>query len=55
METDPRHRFKIKISDGYCEYEYSLRIKNPEISIRKIYENLCKMYKCEAEEGKLVK
>jgi len=45
--------FKIKISDSFVEYEYSLPI-GVNHSIEEIYKVLCEHYNIEPEEGILI-
>jgi len=45
--------FKIKISDGFCEYEYPLNVSD-NVCIHDIYVEICKAFKLKEQEGKCI-
>lgn len=46
--------FQISISDGWCEYQYPLEVKNGEaLCIHDVYKRICKTFKCDLTIGKL--
>ena len=47
-----KHTFTIHISDGHCQFKYTLTPENGKnLSIRDIYLSLCKTYKTTPKEG----
>jgi uncharacterized protein YdbL (DUF1318 family) len=47
-----KREWKIRIDDGYCEYEYQLLANNPKVSIHDVYQlvrNKLKAEECEAK------
>ena len=48
------HKWKIRVNDGFCEYEYELLATNPKVSIHDIYDIVRKKLKAEHSEGKYV-
>jgi hypothetical protein len=46
--------WKVRISDGYCNYEYELEATNPNVSIYDILKLVAKKLKAEITEGKLI-
>lgn len=49
-----KNEWKIRINDGYCEYEYKLIATNKNVSIHDIYELVRKKLKSEHSDGKYV-
>lgn len=47
-------KWKIRINDGFCEYEYELLAKNPNVSIHDIYKMVRRKLKAEENEGKRI-
>jgi len=55
MERKP-FTFQISISDGWCEYQYLLEVKNGEkVCIYDVYKRICKTFKCNPSIGTLKK
>jgi len=48
------HKWKIRINDGFCEYEYQLEATNPKVSIYDVYQLVRKKLKAEECEAKYV-
>jgi hypothetical protein len=46
--------WKVRISDGYCNYEYELEATNPNVAIYDILKLVAKKLKAEITEGKLI-
>jgi hypothetical protein len=49
------YKWKVKISDGYCEYEYTYATTNGNVSIHDISEVICRKLKGLKKEGKFIK
>lgn len=45
--------FTIKISDGFCEYQYQLKLSD-KCSIEKVAENIAWVLGATKDEGKLI-
>lgn len=50
-EATPPSQWRIRISDGFCEYEYKLMAHQHNISIHKIYESVRKRLKADEVVG----
>ncbi len=48
------HLWKIRIDDGFCEYEYPLLATNMDVSIAQIYEHVRKLLEAKPAEGQLL-
>jgi hypothetical protein len=46
--------WKVRISDGYCNYEYELEATNPNVAIYDVYQLVRKKLKAEECEAKLI-
>jgi hypothetical protein len=44
----------ITINDGFCTYEYTIKTRTNNVSIRDLYEVICKKLKVEPAEGKYI-
>ena len=47
-------KWTIRISDGYCNYEYELQATNPDVAIYDVVKLVAKKIKAELKEGKLI-
>jgi len=47
-------KWTIRISDGFCNYEYELQATNPDVAIYDIAKLVAKKLKAELKEGKLI-
>lgn len=54
QKTDT-HLWKIRINDGYVEYEYNLPSKNGDVSIHDIYEIVRKKLDACKCEGRIIR
>jgi hypothetical protein len=47
-------KWTIRISDGFCNYEYELKATNPDVSIYDVVKLVAKKLKAELKEGNLI-
>jgi len=46
--------FKISIDDGYCEWQYPIKLSD-EFSVNKVMQKICETFKVEMLEGKFLR
>ena len=47
-------KWTIRISDGFCNYEYEMQATNPHVAIYDVAKLVAKKLKAELKEGKLI-